>query len=175
VGRLLDGAAVRLTHDTAGVRLKTARLHQGAVHAEYTDGPTLRLQLWQKSLVIDVSNQSGRARELSLGRIAGVQDGRTVRVPYLNCGSGPHPCVLLSLAGTQHVFTSLRLVRISGPGDFVIRRPYGVGDVLIRCESFDVDGRRLPAPEVANSPQETRVEPIEAAVKYVLRFDRKKP
>ena len=79
------------------------------VTAEYDDGTMLRLQIWQKSLVLDVTNLTNQATELDFGLLAAVQEPRTVWVPYLTYGNGPHPCVLLSQAGTNHVFTSIWL------------------------------------------------------------------
>ncbi len=109
VGLVLDGAAARLAGGSTNAHLKNARLQREMVTAEYDDGTVLRLQIWQKSLVLDVINLTNPATELHFGQLSGVQEPRTVWVPYLTYGNGPHPCVLLSQAGTNHVFTSIWL------------------------------------------------------------------
>lgn len=109
VGRLLDGAAVRLDGTNRTDALGSARLSSGVLAADYADGTALRLRIWQKSLVVDVLNRTGQATELNFGQVSGVTEPRTIFVPYLTYGGGPHPCVLLSRAGTNHVFTSIWL------------------------------------------------------------------
>ena len=109
VGELLRGASVVVTGAAPTNALTEAALANGVVSARYADGTTLRLRLWQKSLVLDVVNTSGQAAEFRCGEIGEVKDARTIFVPYLNYGGGPHPCVLLSRAGTNAVFTSLWL------------------------------------------------------------------
>ncbi|MBI4663886.1 MAG: acetylxylan esterase [Verrucomicrobia bacterium] len=107
VGVLLDGAAVRSATNATNATLKSARLVRGVVTAEYSDGTTLRLQIWQKSLVIDVINRTGLATDLNFGQLAGASEARLITVPYLHYGGGSHPSVLLSHAGDQPVFTSI--------------------------------------------------------------------
>jgi hypothetical protein len=79
------------------------------VIAEYGDGTRLQLRIWQKSLVVDVSNITGLATELNFGQLSGLTEPRTIPIPYLTYGGGARPCVLLSRAGTNHVFTSIWL------------------------------------------------------------------
>jgi hypothetical protein len=105
--RVLDGSAVRFSTETTRATLTSAKRSGDVVSAEYSDGTMLQLQLWQKSLVVDVSNRTGQASELSFGHISGVTEPRTIFIPYLTYGGGAHPCVLLSRAGTNHVFTSI--------------------------------------------------------------------
>ena len=105
---LLDGARVQTGSAEAPV-LKSAALSDDVVTAEYADGTILRLRLWQKSLVLDVINRTGQARELSFGQVSGVTNPRTAWIPYLNYGGGPHPCVLVSDADTNACFASLWL------------------------------------------------------------------
>jgi hypothetical protein len=109
VGLLLDGAGVRLENSPAGTRLESAHLRRDVVTARYSDGTTLHLRLWDNSLVVDVINTTRRASELAFGQLSGVSEPRTIFVPYLTYGNGPHPCVLLSRAGTNYVFTSIWL------------------------------------------------------------------
>jgi hypothetical protein len=106
---LLDGAKVRL--DTPGdeTQLTSVVLDQGVINAAYSDGTVVRLRLWQKSLVLDVINRSGRATELDFGHITGVVEPRTIWIPYLTYGGGAHPSVLLSRAGAGSVFASIWL------------------------------------------------------------------
>jgi hypothetical protein len=105
-GRALDGGAVRLRNATNSV-LKSVEQHGGKISAQYGDGTVVELQIWQKSLIVDVSNTSGQAAELSFGQISAVTEPRTIPIPYLTYGGGARPCVLLSRAGTNHVFTSI--------------------------------------------------------------------
>ena len=109
IGRVLEGAEVRLANGVMKSVLIASRREGSRVIAEYADGTTLRLQLWQKSLVVDVINRSGQAIALSFGQLADVTAPRTIGVPYLTYGGGPRPCVLLSSAGTNHVFSSIWL------------------------------------------------------------------
>jgi hypothetical protein len=107
--RALDGAGLKLGERGTNSTLKSISHHGGAITAEYADGTILRLQIWRKSLVVDVSNTSRQAHELSFGQISGLTDPRVIPIPYLTYGGGPRPCVLLSEAGTNHVFTSIWL------------------------------------------------------------------
>jgi hypothetical protein len=109
VGLLLAGAGVRQTSGETEAHLSSVRRRGAVLTAEYSDGTTLHLRLWQKSLVVDVIHRAGQATELSFGQLSGVTEPRTVFVPYLTYGGGPHPCVLLSRAGTNHIFTSIWL------------------------------------------------------------------
>ena len=109
VGHLLDGAEVRLAEGATNRSLKSVRREGQRVMAEYDEGTTLQVQIWQKSLVVDVINRTQRATELGLGRMTEVQDPRVISIPYLTLGGGPQPGVLLSRAGTNPVFTSLWL------------------------------------------------------------------
>ncbi len=109
VGTLLDSAAVRFTNGPPNSTVRTSKLQHGIVTAEYSDGTTLQLRLWQKSLVVDVINRTGQATELSFGQLSGVTEPRTIFVPYLTHGGPAHPRVLISRVGTNHVFTSIWL------------------------------------------------------------------
>jgi hypothetical protein len=106
VGRLMDGAGLRLTNSLTDVSLVKAHLRQGRVTAEYADGTMLRLELWQKSLVVDVINRAGQAAELHLGQLTNLLAPRTVWIPYI-VYAGVQPVVLLSRAGEQTAFTSI--------------------------------------------------------------------
>jgi hypothetical protein len=108
VGTILDGAQVQ-TVDRATNAWKSFHADKDQVSLEYADGTGLRLQIWQKSLVLDVTNRTGRAMDLKVGQLSGLVQPRTIWIPYLNFGGGPHPSVLLSLAGSEPVFTSIWL------------------------------------------------------------------
>jgi hypothetical protein len=68
----------------------------------------------------------------------------------------------------------LRVMRTSGEGAFVIRRPYGVRGSLASAEAFDVDGNKLPAPAWRDTDSETRIDPVDKAVRYELQFGGRK-
>jgi hypothetical protein len=106
---LMDTAGVRLADAPPASELKSASRQQDVVTAEYSDGTTLQLQLWQKSLVLDMINRTRKATELNFGQVTGLTQPRTVWVPYLTYGGGAHPSVLLSRAGSNTVFTSIWL------------------------------------------------------------------
>ncbi len=108
VGTPMAGAEVRLAGRENSAPLQTSYLEEDTVVARYEDGTLLRLRIWQKSLVIDIINRSGQATELTLGRFFGVQDPRTIWVPYITFGSS-NPCVLLCRAGRKFLFASLWL------------------------------------------------------------------
>jgi hypothetical protein len=109
VGRVMDDAGVRLGDSTTNSTLLSVNQHDRKLVADYSDGTTLRLEIRQKSLLIEVLNPTRQVRELSFGRLGGVTSPRLICVPYLTYGGGPRPCVLLSHAGTNAVFSSLWL------------------------------------------------------------------
>jgi hypothetical protein len=65
---------------------------------------------------------------------------------------------------------SLDITHISGTAPFVIRRPFKVHDACVSCEAFDVEGQRLAPSTYKDTTNETRITPMEKAVRYVLRF-----
>jgi hypothetical protein len=107
--RPLDGAALKLRDSSTNSMLVSLKREGRTAIAEYSDGTVLRLQIRQKSLVVDVSNVAAEVKELSFGQLSCVIDPRTIPVPYLTYGGGARPCVLLSRAGTNHLFTSIWL------------------------------------------------------------------
>jgi hypothetical protein len=110
VGVLMDGASVKQAGVTnvSPPSLISSRLRLGIVTADYNDGTCLRLQIWQKSLVVDVINRTGQASELQFGRVTSVQQPRLIWMPFLNY-SDKQPFVLLSRTGRERAFTSLWL------------------------------------------------------------------
>ncbi|NLC58256.1 MAG: hypothetical protein GX774_15595 [Armatimonadetes bacterium] len=83
----------------AKLTLRSAKLQDGVLTAEYEPGVTYRFRLWQKSLVIDVLCPGGRATEVSFGRFAGLHAPETIYVPFMAWTNGPQ--VLMSRAGSD--------------------------------------------------------------------------
>jgi hypothetical protein len=121
-------AAVRFGQDTVEPALTTVRQQGGIITAEYTDGTILRLQIVQKSLIIDVINRSGKATDLHFGQFTNVQQPRAIYIPYITYG-GSHPTVLLSRAGNRWVFTSLWLDWYRSNGSEPYGAEYAAGEV----------------------------------------------
>jgi hypothetical protein len=105
-GRLLDGARVEFT-GSSSVKPSLYAITQDKkrVTATYRDGTTLRMTIWQKSLVIDVINRTGNAASLQFGCITGLTAPRTIYVPFLTWGNDAG--VLLSRAGSKQVYTTI--------------------------------------------------------------------
>ena len=68
----------------------------------------------------------------------------------------------------------LVLVHVSGHDEFTVRRPYQVSGALSTCEAFDVEGQEIASPECHDNGDETRIKPLEKALRYVLRFGEKR-
>jgi hypothetical protein len=64
----------------------------------------------------------------------------------------------------------LRIIRISGDGEFAIRRPFGVKGAAVGCEAFDEHGKLLGRPNFRDSGSETRIQPLTGAIRYELAF-----
>jgi hypothetical protein len=148
VGLLLDGAAIHFESGATNSQLRSVNLSRGVATADYADGTRLRLQIWRKSLVLDVIVQSGQATELAFGQVSGVAEPRTIWIPYLTYGGGPHPCVLLSRAGANHAFSSIWLDWYRSNGS----EPYAAESVGTNSARINggvryaprTDGRRNP-------------------------------
>ena len=152
-GRLLDGAAIRFSGEATNATLRAAKRKGDVVTAEYSDGTTLRLQIWQKSLVIDIINRTGQAKELSFGQLAGVTEPRRIGVPYLTYGGGAHPCVLLSSAGANHVFTSIWLDWYRSNGS----EPYAADSVTTNTAEINGGVRYHPRTDGLRNPMFERI------------------
>ncbi|MCZ7637032.1 MAG: hypothetical protein M5U12_13940 [Verrucomicrobia bacterium] len=81
IGQLMLGAQVLRTTQTPTNTLTETVLTNGILSARYDDGTQLRLRLWQKSLVLDVINQTGQATEFSCGEVAGLDNPALSRCP----------------------------------------------------------------------------------------------
>jgi len=95
-------------------------------------------------------------------------DGRGHRFDTLEAASDGG--LVIKPIGTNQ----LELVHISGDGEFTVRRPYRVSGALATCEAFDVEGQRIASPECHDNGNETRIEPLEKALRYVLSFGEKR-
>ncbi|MGQ9737929.1 MAG: hypothetical protein ACUVRT_08435 [Armatimonadota bacterium] len=124
----LAGAGVRFAENRNEPKLKGLRTQGGVLSAEYDDGTTLRLQIAQKSLIVDVINRTGKANELHFGQFNSVQQPRALYIPYITYGSS-HPTVLLSRAGNRWLFSSLWLDWYRSNGSEPYGAEYAVGDI----------------------------------------------
>jgi hypothetical protein len=111
--RPMAGGGIRLADTPEGQIAKgkvlSADLNGEVVKAKFQVGSQVvdyQLQLWQKSLVLDVWCAGGEATELRFGRVAGVQDPKLITIPYLTYGS-TNPRVLMSGGQEKPVFTSV--------------------------------------------------------------------
>jgi hypothetical protein len=109
----LKGGGVRFADTPADIaaegELVSAGLRDGVVRATFRMGSRrveYALQLWQKSLVLDVWCEGGEATELSFGQVSGVSHPRLVTVPYLTYGE-TNPRVLISGDAANPVFSSI--------------------------------------------------------------------
>jgi hypothetical protein len=75
-----------------------------------------------------------------------------------------------ALAITKTAKNRLRVIHISGDGDFMIRRPYGMAGTVTECRAYDVAGKDLGAAKTHDSGAETYVEPVKDAIRYELAF-----
>ncbi|MHB1455942.1 MAG: hypothetical protein ACYC0V_03400 [Armatimonadota bacterium] len=66
--------------------------------------------------------------------------------------------------------SKLEVIRISGDGEFAIRRPFSVMGLAVSCESYDQDGTRLADPVMSDSGNETWIKPVKDAIKYIIQF-----
>ncbi|HSV72684.1 MAG TPA: hypothetical protein VLH79_02880 [Chthonomonadales bacterium] len=105
-GALAMGAGVRLEGATAPAALTSSRRERDTVVAAYSDGTELRLRIWNKSLVVDVANRTGRATELALGEITGLDWPRVIYNPFLTYGAS-HPTVALARSGGKRAFAAV--------------------------------------------------------------------
>ena len=153
VGSLLDGAKVLCPGISNSAALKSATLTHQRLTAQYSDGTTLRLQLWQKSLVVDVINATGQAADLQFGQLSGLDQPRTVWVPFLTYGGGPHPCVLLSKAGPENLFTSIWLDWYRSNGS----EPYAAESAATNTARINVGVRYLPRTDGKRNPMFERI------------------
>jgi hypothetical protein len=109
----LGGGGIRFTDTPPGQVSEGELVSAGAtgdtVQARFRHGSRLvdyQLQLWQKSLVLDVWCEGGEATELSFGRVSGVTKPRLITVPYITYGDS-NPRVLMSGSESEPIFTSV--------------------------------------------------------------------
>ncbi|MBU6402720.1 MAG: hypothetical protein KGS61_20555, partial [Verrucomicrobia bacterium] len=106
----------------------------------------------------------------------------TNKVDYLRCpddvyldGRGhwlrtPEAAANGALAISSGGRNRLQVIRISGDGAFVIRRPFHAHGRVRDCAAFDVQGHLTSIPVVHGNQDETWIEPVPNAVRYDLRF-----
>lgn len=116
----ITDAALRFPDQQPSSTLQSVQMKQGTVTATYADGTTLRLQVKQKSLVLDVINRTTKVSDLHLGGFQSVQQPRAFYMPYITYGSS-HPTILLSKAGNTWLFTTFWLDWYRSNGS----EPYG--------------------------------------------------
>jgi len=111
--RPMDGGGIRFADMPTGAmpegQLISAVLRGDAVEARFQYGARVvdyNLRLWQKSLVLDVWCDGGKAVELSFGRVAGVANPKTITIPYITYRD-TNPRVLMSGAPSSPVFTGI--------------------------------------------------------------------
>ncbi len=109
-------------------KLRHVRTQGNTITAEYEDGTALRLQIVQKSLIVDVINRSGKVTDLQFGQFTGVEQPRAMYIPYITYGSS-HPTVLLSRVGNRWLFTSLWLDWYRSNGSEPYGAEYASGNV----------------------------------------------
>jgi len=109
----MDGGGIRFTDtpsDTVSQgELVSARLNGDRVETTFSFGSRLvdyHIQLWQKSLVLDVWCDGGEASELIFGQVSGVENPRLITVPYLTYRES-NPRVLMSGPKEKPIFTSI--------------------------------------------------------------------
>ena len=148
VGVLMDGAAVHRSSGSTNALLRSTDVQNRQLTAVYDDGTTLHLLIWQKSLVVDVANRTGEADRLKFGQLSRLVQPRLITIPFLDHNTGPQPCVLLSLAGTNPVFSSIWLDWYRSNGS----EPYAAESVSTNTASINggigykprTDGQRNP-------------------------------
>ncbi len=90
-------------------KLKSSKLSGGdTVIADYDDGTSLKLRIWQKSLVVDVINRKEDVVRLGVGKFTGVEQPKAFYIPYILFG-GSRPSILMSKVGNRTVFASVFL------------------------------------------------------------------
>ncbi len=118
----LAGAGLLFPEGGLPPRLLESHREPSSVVATFDNGTTLRFQIWNKSLVVDVMNSTGRAQALDLGLCAAGQGAYAFPVPYLTF-AWHEPKILVAQAGGQPWFASAFLDWYRSNGSEL----YGVG------------------------------------------------
>ena len=108
-------------------------------------------------------NDSGRVDYLRSAAYT-YQDGRGKWFATTEAGSSG------ALAISKPRQNRLRVIRIGGDGEFMIRRPYGVVGAVVGCQAYGTDGKLTPSPVLHDSGSETWIEPVKDANRYELMF-----
>jgi len=111
--RPMDSGGLRFTDTPPGKvsegELVSAKLTGEKVEVKFRHGSRLVdycLQLWQKSLVLDVWCDGGDATEFEFGKVSGITNPALITVPYLTYRE-TNPRVLMSGPRESPVFTSI--------------------------------------------------------------------
>lgn len=110
--KLMEGGGVRFANGRipAG-RLIESNLIKNVVRTKFEVNEHIveyALQLWQKSLVLDVLCDDGKASELLFGKITGVENPQLVYIPYITYGwNYGNPAILMSGSPKKPIFASI--------------------------------------------------------------------
>jgi hypothetical protein len=109
----LDDGGVRFVQETESGKLESSKLEDNKLIVTFLypskDGAyrvQYQIQIWQKSLILDVFCLGGIATELSLGKIADVQNPQLIQIPYLTFG-GSNPRILMMGSSEKPSFASV--------------------------------------------------------------------
>ncbi len=109
----MKGGGIRFIEDLEGVpsagRLLRSDLIGDVVSAEFEiNGHIVEyaLRIWQKSLVLDVSCDDGKASEFLFGKIEDVEDPKLIFIPYITYGN-TNPAVLKFGSPQNYLFLSI--------------------------------------------------------------------
>ncbi len=112
--RPMDGGGIRFADTAPGAvaegQLISARADGNAVEVKFRFGSRIvdyRLELRQKSLILDAWCDGGEATELTFGRVAGIRDPKLITVPYLTYGGAENPRVVMWGGASAPRFASI--------------------------------------------------------------------
>jgi hypothetical protein len=134
--RPMDGGGIRFAGTPEGKisagQLVSAAINGDVVEAKFRHGSEIvdyHLRLWQKSLVLDVWCDGGRATEFRFGRVAGVANPKLITVPYITYGQ-INPRVLMSGSADKPMFTSIWFdwYRTNASEPFYVKDPKAAAD-----------------------------------------------
>lgn len=98
-----------LTENPSSGRLLRSNLIGDVVSAEFEINGHIveyNLRIWQKSLIIDVSCDDGKAKEFLFGKIRNIESPKLIFIPYLTYGS-TNPAVLMFGTSQDPLFISI--------------------------------------------------------------------
>jgi hypothetical protein len=138
----MDGGGVRFADApekaAPSCELLWAALSGEVVEARFRCGSRLveyNLQLWQKSLVLDVWCDGGEATELSFGRVSGLSNPRLITIPYLTYGSS-NPRVAMAGSPDKPIFISVWFDWYRSNAS----EPYFAAEPKVTADSAEING-----------------------------------